>query len=73
LSVSWKVNFRVKNPCVSGTGIEESSKFLWRVAKVNLGNVGVVLKVDLSDMSLNWLSRLVNWAVGDLVHFGFNL
>jgi len=73
LSISWKLNFRVKNPCVSGTGIEESSKFLWRVANVYLWNVGIVLEVDLSDVSLNWLSRLVNWAVGDLIHFTFKL
>jgi hypothetical protein len=36
LSVSWKVNFRVKNPCVGGTGIEESSEFLRWVADINL-------------------------------------
>lgn len=73
LSVSWKLDFRVEDPCVSGTGIKESSKFLWRVANVYLWDIGVVLEVDLSDVSLNWLSRLVNWAVGDLIDFSINL
>jgi hypothetical protein len=68
LSVSWEVNLRVEDPCVGGAGIEEGSELLWRVSNVYLGNVGVVLEVDLSNVSLDWLTRLVNWAVGDLIN-----
>lgn len=67
LGVSWEVDLGVEDPCVGGAGIEEGSELLWRISNVYLGNVGVVLKVDLSDVSLDWLSRLVDWAVGDLI------
>ena len=73
LSVSWEVDLGVEDPCVGGAGIEESSEFLWRVSNVYLGNVGVVLEVDLSDVSLDWLTRLVDWAVGDLIDSGGDL
>ena len=67
LSVSWEVDLGVEDPCVGGAGIEQGSELLWRISNVYLGDVGVVLKVDLSDVSLDWLTRLVDWAVGDLI------
>lgn len=62
-----------EDPGVGRSSIKEGSDKLWWVSNVHIGNVGIVLKVVLSDVSLNLFSWLIDWAMSDLINLRISL
>jgi len=66
LSVS-EINSRVEYPGICGACVEKTSYELRWVSHEHLRNVSIVLEVILNDMSLNFFSGFINWAVSNII------
>ena len=61
-----EIDLLTKDPSVGGARVEKPPQLLRGVAHVELGDVGVVVQIDLSHVG-HCLALLLNWAVGNLV------
>jgi hypothetical protein len=66
-SIVGEFDLGIEDPHIGGSSIEKTSDLLRRVAHIHFRNVGVVFEVDLSNVSDDWDSIVVNRTVRNII------